>query len=102
MSRPADASVIHDIGYRRYQGRRLGTGPAMVALYAFSLQGVFGLGRAARYKVLPFGLLAVMCLPAVVSAAITTVTRMPTIPYAIYVYFLQAVVAIFLAAQTPS
>jgi ABC-2 type transport system permease protein len=95
------AGVIHDIGYRHYDGPRLGRWHAARAVYVHSLRGVFGLGRPARAKVVPFLLLAIMCTPALVSGALTAVAPIPPIPYAHYAYYLQVAVMVFLAAQAP-
>jgi ABC-2 type transport system permease protein len=45
---------IYDLGYRRYDGPRLGRRHAVIALFRHSLRSVFGLGRGGRAKILPF------------------------------------------------
>ncbi|MFC4590480.1 ABC transporter permease [Sphaerisporangium corydalis] len=97
----APTGVIHDIGYRHYEGPRLGRGHALAALTLHSLRGVFGLGRAARGKIMPFLLAGAMMLPAVVSIAIMALVKQQAIPYAGYTVTMQAVLAVFLAAQSP-
>jgi ABC-2 type transport system permease protein len=52
MSNPA--GVIHDIGYRRYTGPRLGRDYGIRSLYVHSLRTAYGLGRTAGAKVLPW------------------------------------------------
>lgn len=47
-------SVIHDIGYRRYDGPRLGRGPVFAALVTHGLRTAFGLGRTAKAKMFPW------------------------------------------------
>ncbi|AYY15679.1 ABC transporter permease [Actinobacteria bacterium YIM 96077] len=98
---------MHDIGYRGYNGPRLGRGAIARALFVHNLRGMYGLGRSGRSKVLPFGLFAVMCMPALIMAAIAVVlaqqglmSQLP-VPYSRYAVILQAVTAIFLAAQAP-
>jgi ABC-2 type transport system permease protein len=93
------AGVIHDIGYQPYEGLRLGRGHLLRTLYAHRLRAVFGLGRSIGYRVVPFGLLTLMVLPAVISAAITSLAHVPGIPYGNYAYILQVVLVLFLAAQ---
>ncbi|MCW2880450.1 MAG: hypothetical protein JWQ95_4550 [Sphaerisporangium sp.] len=93
--------VIHDIGYRHYDGPRLGRGHALGALTLHSLRGVFGLGRTARAKIMPFLLAGVMMLPAVVSIAVMAMIKRPGLPYPAYAVTMQAVLAVFLAAQSP-
>lgn len=109
MSQPdvPPAGVIHDIGYRPHTGPRLSRREIAKSLYNYSLRGVFGLGRAARSKVLPFGLATVMILPALVIAVITVtgasqgLLTEPVMPYARYPMALQAALAIFVATQAP-
>ncbi|MEV7005464.1 ABC transporter permease [Streptosporangium sp. NPDC051022] len=99
MSEPT--GVIHDIGYRHYDGARLGRGHAVAALVVHSLRGVFGLGRTARAKIAPFLLVGVMMLPAVVSIAVMALLKQEVMTYTQYGVTMQAVLAIFLAAQSP-
>lgn len=97
------SGVIHDIGYRHYDGDRRARGSIRHALYVDSLKGTYGLGRSARSKVLPMILLAVMCLPALAIVAVTAVTGQDQLvgSYSTYLLNLQLVVLIFLAAQAP-
>ncbi|MCF6469801.1 ABC transporter permease [Nonomuraea sp. MG754425] len=95
-------SEIYDIGYRHYDGPRLGRGYSTRALAVHSLRGVFGLGRPARSKIVPFALATIMLVPAVVSIAIMALARQPGIPYSGFAVIMQAVIAIFLAAQAPT
>ncbi|WP_328466475.1 ABC transporter permease [Streptomyces sp. NBC_00448] len=95
--------VIHDIGYRSYDGPRLGRAYARKSLYVQSLRGAYGLGRSAKSKVLPMLLLAVMCLPALILVAVTIVTNRNDLPlqYTRYAIVLQAVITLFVASQAP-
>ncbi|GAA3723214.1 ABC transporter permease [Streptomyces tremellae] len=98
-----DATRIHNIGYRAYDGPRLGRSYARRSLYTQSLRGAFGLGRSGRSKVLPMVLFAVMCLPAALIVAVAVVTHAKSLPvaYTRYAILLQAVIGLFLAAQAP-
>ena len=98
---PAD--VIHDLGYRHYDGPRLGRRAVWQALYVESARGAYGLGRTAKAKVVPLLCLAVVCLPALVLgvvAAVTGADELPVEPTS-YLLNLQVVVAVFVAAQAP-
>lgn len=99
----ADPTRIHDIGYRGYDGERLGRGYARRSLFSHSLRGAYGLGRSAKSKVLPMLLLAVMCLPAgvMVAVAVTTKARELPVEYPRYALYLHVVISLFLAAQAP-
>jgi ABC-2 type transport system permease protein len=100
----AAAGVIHDLGYRRYDGPRLGRPAIIRALVWHSLRSAFGLGRGAKAKIVPVAMLVIICLPAVVNAVVAA--RSPghvrAVSYDTYVFRLRALVmTIFLAAQAP-
>lgn len=99
----ADASRIHNIGYRPYDGQRLGRGYARRSLFTQSLRGLYGLGRAGKSKILPMLLFAVICLPAAIIVAVAVETHASNLPvaYTRYAILLQAVIGLFLAAQAP-
>ncbi|WP_405592767.1 ABC transporter permease [Streptomyces sp. NBC_01190] len=94
---------MHNIGYRKYDGPRLGRAYARRSLYSQSLRGAYGLGRSAKSKVLPMILLGVMCAPALIMVAVTVFTDMNKLPieYTRYAVVLQAVITLFLASQAP-
>jgi len=99
-----DTSRIHNIGYRSYDGARLGRGYARRSLYVQSLRGAFGLGRSAKSKVLPMLLLGVMCGVAAIIVAVSISIPGSTalqIKYTSYAIYMQAVIGLFLAAQAP-
>ena len=95
--------VIHDIGYRRYDGARLGRGYVLRSLYLQSLRSTFGLGRSARTKVLPILLLIATVLPALIVVAVEVYTNQDAqlLSYNRYAMFLIPVIGIFVAAQAP-
>ncbi|RSO26756.1 hypothetical protein DMH15_29340 [Streptomyces sp. WAC 06725] len=99
----AAQDVIHDIGYRHFDGPRLGRAYARRSLFSQSLRGAYGLGRSAKSKVLPMLLFAVMCLPAGIMVAVAVFTKMNDLPvaYTRYAIYLQAVIGLYLAAQAP-
>jgi ABC-2 type transport system permease protein len=102
---PPDArrGVIHDIGYRHYDGARLGRGYLLRSLFTNSLRAAYGLGRSAKSKVIPLLMLGAMCLTAlilVVVAIVSGMDRLP-LPYARYFTVTSTVIGIFLAAQAP-
>ncbi|MET9426284.1 MULTISPECIES: ABC transporter permease [unclassified Streptomyces] len=94
---------IHNIGYRGYDGPRLGRAYARRSLFSQSLRGAYGLGRSAKSKVLPMILFAVMCIPALVVVAVAVATKMTQLPmeYTRYAIFTQALIGLYLAAQAP-
>ncbi|WLQ41914.1 ABC transporter permease [Streptomyces laculatispora] len=100
----SETSRIHNIGYRAYDGPRLGRAYARRSLYSQSLRGTFGLGRSAKSKVLPMLLFGVMCLVAAIIVAVAInipdSTKLP-VKYTSYAVYLQAVIGLFLASQAP-
>ncbi|MEV4160969.1 ABC transporter permease [Nonomuraea dietziae] len=95
-------SEIYDIGYRHYEGPRLGRAHAVRALITQNLRSIFGLGRRARSKLMPFLLAASMLLLPVVSIAMMAMLGRNDIGYTNYPVIMQAVIAIFLASQSPT
>ncbi|MFG2680702.1 ABC transporter permease [Streptomyces sp. NPDC048392] len=100
---PGDQTRIHNIGYRNYDGPRLGRAYARRSLYSQSLRGAYGLGRSAKAKVLPMLLFVVMCLPAAIMVAVAVATKANDLPldYTRYAIVLQAVISLYVAAQAP-
>ena len=98
----AETGVIHDIGYRRYTGRRLGRAQIVRALYWHSLRSAFGLGRGAKAKIVQVIVFVIMCLPAIASAVAVANGNARLVPYDTYVFQLRVVLMIiFVAAQAP-
>lgn len=98
-----ESARIHNIGYRHYDGQRLGRAYARRSLFSQSLRGAYGLGRSAKSKVLPMILFAVMCVPAAIIVAVAVATKASKLPleYTNYALVTQAVIGLFLAAQAP-
>jgi ABC-2 type transport system permease protein len=103
VTTPNQTGAIHDIGYRHYDGPRLGPTYIARSLFVHSLRGAFGLGRSARTKVMPSLLVAVMVLPALIIAAIAIFGGDNKLPleYTAYAIHLQVVISIFVASQAP-
>jgi ABC-2 type transport system permease protein len=99
MSRPD--GVIHDIGYRRYTGPRLGRRHATTALYVHSLRTAFGLGRSAKAKIFPGIVIALAFAVAVVAVAIRAQTDEVVMTYLQYIDGLAIPIVLFLAVVGP-
>jgi ABC-2 type transport system permease protein len=98
-----DQTRIHDIGYRNYDGPRLGRSYATRSLYSQSLRGSYGLGRSVKSKVLPMLLFVVMCVPAAIMVAVAVATKAKDLPvdYTRYAIIMQAVISLYVASQAP-
>ncbi|WP_333735986.1 ABC transporter permease subunit [Streptomyces sp. IBSBF 2806] len=98
-----DQTRIHNIGYRSYDGPRLGRAYARRSLYSQSLRGAYGLGRSVKSKVLPMLLFVVMCVPAAIMVAVAVATKAKELPvdYTRYAIIMQAVISLYVASQAP-
>jgi len=81
MSSPDRTGVIHDIGYQRYEGPRLGRGYSSRSLFVHSVRGAYGLGRSPWAKVLPFGLLGASSIAALILVVVNTQLPVEVIDY---------------------
>ena len=99
-SRPG---VIHDLGYRHYDGVRDGTPTIARTLFVTGLRHAYGLGRSGKSKVMPFLLLAMSIMPALIVVGVVVLTGLSSLPvsYANYTNQTQLLVSLFAAAQAP-
>jgi ABC-2 type transport system permease protein len=96
--------TIYDIGYRRYDGPRLGRGGAVGAVVQAGVRAVFGLGRSGRSKIIPWGAVILATMPAIVALAIRVLAGelIPDIyNYENYLWQIGGLFSIFVAAQAP-
>lgn len=103
-ARTSATGAIYDLGYRSYEGPRLGRPHAVATLYRASLRQLFGLGRSGRAKIIPWGVTAFAVIPAAVAAAISAlvpVGEASPFNYDNYLWGMQSLIAIFVAAQAP-
>ena len=102
-SRAGRPGVIHDLGYRRFDGVREGTATIARTLFVTGLRHAYGLGRSGKSKVMPFLLLAMSLLPALIVVGVVVLTGVTTLPisYADYTNQTQLLVSLFAAAQAP-
>jgi ABC-2 type transport system permease protein len=71
----APGGQVYDRGYRPYEGQRGGRIAVVRALWIASMRRALGLRRSWRQKLLPWGLLVVVSIPAIVAVGIAYVTR---------------------------
>ena len=100
---PETVGTIYDIGYRSYDGPRLGRRGAIAAIVGAGLRAVFGLGRSGRAKILPWGAIILGVMPAVVAVAIRVLVGdlIDLYSYENYLWSIGALLPIFLASQAP-
>ena len=100
---------IYDLGYRHYEGKRLGRFYAIWSLYVDSLRGIWGFGRPMSAKAAPFILAGLYAFPAFIQLAFSSLIaanvrngESPDI-FAYHNYFtgLAFFVILFCVAQAP-
>jgi ABC-2 type transport system permease protein len=109
----AETGSIYDIGYRRYDGPRLGRAHAVRSLFLHSLRSSFGIGRGGRAKIAPLVLGLMSCIPAVaIIAAQALFRQLPgggggalddelPVRYDTYATTISLFIVLFCAAQAP-
>ncbi len=96
-----ERGVIHDIGYQRYDGPRLGRRYVARSMYIHSLRTAYGFGRSARTKILPVGLFSVVCVAALVLVFVSTKLPVPVLSYVGITTTFAFVAAVFVAVVGP-
>jgi ABC-2 type transport system permease protein len=107
----AETGSIYDLGYRRYEGPRLGRTHAVRSLFAHSLRSTFGIGRGSRAKIAPIALLFLTTIPAIaIIAAQALIRQFPggeglgeqlPVRFETYASTIGIFVILFCAAQAP-
>ena len=94
-------SVIHDIGYQRYSGSRLGRRYAALSLYGHGVRTAFGLGRSGKAKIFPWFVIGVLVLIAAVVTAVRSQSNVVLMTYAAFPQNVSLLTVMFCAAVAP-
>jgi ABC-2 type transport system permease protein len=94
-------SVIHDIGYQRYDGPRLGRRHIVGALYLHGLRAAFGLGRGAKAKMFPWLIVGTVVAVAAVLVAVRAQTGEVLLGYPDFPEALTLLIVFFCAIVAP-
>ncbi|MEU4621575.1 ABC transporter permease [Actinoplanes sp. NPDC023801] len=97
----SEAGVIHDIGYQRYDGPRLGRFAMQQALYVHGLRAAYGLGRSAKAKIFPWLVFGIMLLVAVIVAAIRSIAGESVLSYLEFAGQMSFLIIFFTAIVAP-
>jgi ABC-2 type transport system permease protein len=92
---------IYDLGYRNYEGPRLGRWYVVRSLTALSLRHTFGFGRGVGPKVIAFALIAFTLIPALVQVALGVLVPedFEFVRPEEYYGFVQVIIILFVAAM---
>lgn len=103
MADDTTSGVIHDIGFRHYTGPRLGRAWAVRSLLVETLRGVYGLGRPSKVKVMPWVLVGIFALPALVIGILLILLKLGDLPwtYAGYPAGMALILTLFVAGRAP-
>ncbi|MCI4062614.1 ABC transporter permease [Micromonospora sp. R77] len=93
--------VIHDIGYQRYTGPRLGRRQVFGALYGHGLRTAFGLGRSAKAKIFPWLVVGIVVVTAAGLTAVRSQTGQVVMTYAQFADAMSWLVIFFVAVVGP-
>lgn len=94
-------SVIHDIGYQRYTGPRLGREYAVGSLFLHGLRTAYGLGRSAKSKIFPWAVALIVTTVAVVFTAVRAQTGQRVATYTAYTESMGLLAILFVAIVGP-
>jgi ABC-2 type transport system permease protein len=102
---------IYDLGYRRYEGPRLGRAHAVRSLVSHSFRTTFGIGRSGRAKIAPLTFGAMAVLPSVLIVGVLAIVArlgidrevegFGLVGFSTYFGAISAIIALFCAAQAP-
>ncbi|WP_433387601.1 ABC transporter permease [Micromonospora sp. KLBMP9576] len=98
---PEPTGVIHDIGYQRYTGPRLGRRAVFGALYLHGLRTAFGLGRSAKAKIFPWLVVAIVTVVAAALTAVRSQVGEAVMTYAQFADNMSWLVIFFVAVVAP-
>jgi ABC-2 type transport system permease protein len=103
-ARESATGAIYDLGYRNYDGPRLGRSAAVATLFWHSLRAAFGWGKSGKSKIVPWGLAGIALAPAAVATAIAALVPLEgasPFTYDNYMGEITVPIALFVAAQAP-
>ncbi|MFG2102046.1 ABC transporter permease [Micromonospora echinaurantiaca] len=98
---PEPTGVIHDIGYQRYTGPRLGRRQVFGALYLHGLRTAFGLGRSAKAKIFPWLVVGIVTVVAAGATAVRSQIGEVVMTYAQFADNMSWLVIFFVAVVAP-
>lgn len=102
MAKDETGGVIHDIGFRHYSGPRLGRGWIMRSLLVETLRGTFGLGRSGKLKAMPWTLLGLLTVIALMMTIGAFIVKQPLpLSYTQYPIVMQFLFILFVAGRAP-
>lgn len=106
MSEQTGSSSIYDLGYRSYDGPRIGRRGTLLTLYVHGLRSAFGLGRRTTSKIAPIGLAILAFLPAIVQLGVGAITSVAHADIEVFAHedyfeYVRVILVLFCATVAP-
>lgn len=102
----SDASNIYDLGYRHYEGTRIGRRGTLLTLYVHGLRSCFGLGRRATSKIFPWALAIFAFVPAIIQLGVGAIVsgfdqKIEIYEHEDYFTYVRIILVLFCATTAP-
>jgi ABC-2 type transport system permease protein len=100
------SSNIYDLGYRHFDGARIGRRGTLLTLYVHGLRSCFGLGRRATSKIFPFALAIFAFVPAIIQLGVGAIVsgaaqHVDVFKHEDYFTYVRVVLVLFCATVAP-
>jgi len=95
--------AIYDLGFRHYDGERLGSWYATRTLFWDTYRGSYGFGRSTRAKIMPLLLAVLVTVPTLIIGAVAIFTKLDHLPVSgsKYVAGVALLTTLYVASQAP-
>jgi ABC-2 type transport system permease protein len=105
VSEPASSS-IYDLGYRHYEGSRIGRRGTLLTLYVHGLRSAFGLGRRTTSKIFPIALAIIAFVPAIIQLGVGAIVsgidqHVELFKHEDYFSYVRVILVLFCATVAP-
>ena len=106
MSEHDGSSSIYDLGYRHYDGARIGRRGTLLTLYVHGLRSAFGLGRRTSSKIFPVTLAVFAFVPAIIQLGVGAIVsgvdqHVDLFKHEDYFTYVRIILVLFCAAVAP-
>ena len=100
------SSNIYDLGYRHYEGTRIGRRGTLLTLYVHGLRSCFGLGRRATSKIFPWALAIFAFVPAIIQLGVGAIVsglnqNIEVFKHEDYFTYVRIILVLFCATVAP-
>jgi ABC-2 type transport system permease protein len=106
MSEHDAGANIYDLGYRHYDGPRIGRRGTLLTLYIYGVRSAFGFGRRTTSKIFPFALAFCAFVPALIQLGVGAIVsgvgeHVDLFKHEDYFTFVRIILVLFCATVAP-